>query len=72
MQLIWNWRDAWKWASVQVAAISGALQLALIGFPDTMRNYLPDWVTHWVALFCFAAIVAARVTATKDQTNVPH
>ena len=72
MQLIWNWRDAWKWASVQVAAVSGALQLAIIGFPDTLRNYLPDWVTHWVALFCFGAIVLARITATKDQTNVPH
>jgi hypothetical protein len=72
LKLVWDWRDAWKWASIQVAAVSGALQLAIVSFPDTMRQYLPDWLTHWVAIFCFAAIAVARVTATKEQPDVLH
>lgn len=68
---IWNWKDAYKWLSIQVAAVSGAMQAALIAFPDTMRQYLPDWVTHWVALVCFGAVIVARLTATKEPYHGP-
>lgn len=71
LTLVWNWRDAWRWASVQVAAASAAIQFAILTVPDTVRQYLPDWVTHWSAIFCFASIVVARITATRDKSNEP-
>lgn len=72
LKLIWNWREGWKWASIQIAIVSGTLQAAFVTFPDLMRQYLPDWLAHWVSLFCFISIVVARVTATKGQPDVDH
>lgn len=68
---IWNWRSAWKWLSIQIAVVSAAVQGALLAFPDAMKQYLPDWVTHWVALACFGAVILARLTATKEPYHGP-
>lgn len=68
-KLIWNWKSAWKWASVQFIALGAAVQLALLAFPADLRAYLPDWATHGVVLFCFGAAAYGRVT-TRDPMQM--
>lgn len=80
-KLIWNWKSAYKWASMQFIALGATLQLALMAFPSEMREYLPDWLTHSLAIGCLAAAAYGRVTTRdpaamaappppKDQSNV--
>lgn len=80
-KLIWNWKSAYKWASIQFVAVGAAVQIALLAFPSDIRQFLPDYMTHGIALFCFAAAAYGRVTTRdpatmasppppKDQSNV--
>jgi len=56
LRLIENWRSAWRWASVQLAALLAIASAAYVYLP-AMQLYLPEtWVT-WAAL----AIIVARV-----------
>lgn len=45
MKLIPNWRDAWKWFSVQSMAIAMALQGTWLSLPVALQSKVPsDWV----------------------------
>lgn len=66
-KLIWNWKSAYKWASIQFVTLGAAIQLALLAFPNDIRQFLPDWATHATALFCFAAAAYGRVTTRDPQ-----
>lgn len=71
-RLIWNWREAYKWMSIQFIALGAAIQLALMAFPDAIRAYLPDPVTHTIAIFCLAAAAYGRVTTKPGAPDAPH
>jgi hypothetical protein len=57
MKLVPNWRNAWKWFSVQLVALAGTTQLAVLAFPSELKQYLPDWLTHALALVLLTAAV---------------
>lgn len=61
MKLLPNWKDAWKWFSVQIIALAGAVQLSVLAFPQAIQGWLPDSVTHWVAAGLLATAVLARL-----------
>lgn len=45
MKLIEDWKDAWRWFSVQAMAAAGALQVVWIGMPDDLKASIgPQWV----------------------------
>ena len=61
MKLVENWKSAWKWFSVQLVAIAGSVQLAVLAFPDELKGWLPDWLTHALALGLLCAAVFGRL-----------
>jgi hypothetical protein len=65
MRLVANWKSAWKWFSIQFVAAAGAVQLAVLAFPDTIRAWLPDWLTHLLAIMLLVAAVAGRLIDQK-------
>ncbi|MEH6413884.1 DUF7940 domain-containing protein [Pseudomonas sp. CGJS7] len=42
MKLIDNWRQAWRYLSVQAMALAIALQGVWINLPDDLRAHIPD------------------------------
>ncbi len=69
VKLVPNWKSAWKWFSVQVMAAGVALQSVSLGFPDTVRSWLTDKETHFIALFLLIVGVMGRLVgqpSTKD------
>ena len=66
MKLVDNWKSAWKWFSVQLAAAAAAVQLTVLAFPAEIKAWLPDSVTHWTAL---ALLLAAIVGRLVDQSK---
>lgn len=65
MKLVDDWKSAWKWLSVQFVAAAGSVQLAVLAFPDTLRQYLPDRITHLVAVLLLGAAVLGRLVDQK-------
>lgn len=65
MKLVPNWRQAWKWASVQIAIVGGAMQAAILAFPD-LKDWLGDTITHLAGLMMLVGLVAARLV---DQSK---
>ena len=61
MRLIDDWHQAWKWFSMQFVAAAGALQVALLSFPEVLRAYVPNNVMHIMVLVLLAAAVVGRL-----------
>ena len=64
MKLVENWRQAWKWLSVQIAILAAGLQAAMMAFP-TMKDWLSDDAAHIIGLALVAAIVLGRMVDQK-------
>ncbi|HKU64452.1 MAG TPA: hypothetical protein VJQ06_05290 [Rhizomicrobium sp.] len=67
MKLVDNWRQSWKWFSVQFVAAATAVQLSVLAFPDSMRAWLPDWLMHVLAVVLLAAAVLGRLVDQKKS-----
>lgn len=67
MNLVPNWKCAWRWLSIQITAVGIALQAAVLAFPG-IRDWLGDTATHAVGLLILAGIAVGRL---KDQTPAP-
>jgi len=60
MKLIEDWKQAWKFFSVQIAAVISLMGFAYDYLP-AMQQYLPEGWVKWAAL----AIIAGRVIDQK-------
>jgi protein-S-isoprenylcysteine O-methyltransferase Ste14 len=68
MKLIPNWRDAWRWFSVQALAAIIALPIVWASLPSDIKSFVPDSWDRWV----FVAIAAAGLLGRLiDQNKAP-
>lgn len=65
MKILPNWRDAWKWLSVQIAVVAGSLQAIVLAFPS-VHDWLGDFTSHVVGLVMIVGLLAARMV---DQSK---
>lgn len=66
MKLVPNWREGWKWLSIQLVALGIALQGAILAFPD-LKDWLGDQASHAVGILVLAGVALGRF---KDQRKV--
>ncbi len=64
MKLIPDWRDAWRFLSVQLAAAI-ALLAAAYDYLPMIRDYVPEGWVKWAALL----IIAGRVMHQQDTED---
>lgn len=69
MKLVDDWKDAWKWISVNCMIIATAIQGAWMYIPDDMRTAIPSGIVNIVTLILLAAGIAGRLVkqGTPDQ-----
>lgn len=48
MQLVPDWKESWRWFSVQVLAVLAALPLVWVALPADAKAFLPDSLEPWV------------------------
>jgi hypothetical protein len=65
MKIVPDWREAWKWLSIQLVALGIALQGAVLAFPD-LKDWLGDTATHLVGILILAGVAMGRL---KDQSK---
>lgn len=64
VKLIDDWKDSWKFLSVQLAAALALLDTAYEYLP-AVQTYLPEGWVKWIAL----AIIIGRVIKQNGERN---
>ena len=65
MRLIYNWREAWKWFSVQFLAVLGLLPLVWGSLPDDAKAFLPEGYGPWVLTTLAVCGILGRIIDQK-------
>jgi hypothetical protein len=66
MHMVNGARSAWRWFSIQLAVVGGAVQTAAIAWPD-FKTWLGDVGTHIAGAVMFFGIIAGRLVKQKDR-----
>ncbi len=67
MHLIPDWRQAWRWFSVQALALLVALPLVWVSLPADAKAFLPDSFEPWVlVLVAIGGLVGRLIDQKKD------
>jgi hypothetical protein len=64
MKLVDNARQAWKWFSIQISILGGAVQAAAFAFHD-FRDWLGDNLTHLAGAVMFLGAIFGRMIDQK-------
>lgn len=68
MKLIPDWKDAWRWFSVQALIILAALPVVWSAIPSDAKGFLPDGWEPWVL---FGLAIAGLIGRVIDQNRTP-
>jgi hypothetical protein len=60
MKLIDEWKNAWKFLSVQIPALGATLTLAWASMPDDWKSATPKWAIMACVFLFFIAAIAGR------------
>lgn len=75
MKLVEDWRDAWKWWSMHVAAGSGAFNILCVStvkgasFVFPLVGSIPGKWVFWGGLLASAGFAAFRLICQKPKTD---
>jgi hypothetical protein len=61
MRLVEEWRDAWRWFSVQAMAAAAVVQAVWVGLPDDLKAHLPSWLVTALSLGLLAVGLYGRL-----------
>jgi hypothetical protein len=68
MRLIPDWKEAWKWFSVQAFAVIIALPAVWLALPADVKAMVPDGWERWIVIAVAGAGLLGRVI---DQKKAP-
>lgn len=72
-KLIPEWKQAWRWSSIRLMAVSGMIQGVLLAFPAQLQTYVPPVVLQVLSTGALGILVLAgigRITARPGDVNV--
>lgn len=61
MKLVDDWKQAWRWFSVQALAIIAVLPLVWMSLPADVKNYLPDSLEPWLLVVLAIGGIVGRI-----------
>lgn len=69
MKFVKDVRRAWRWISVQMMLLAGALQAAWIAMPDDLRASLPQSAIQWITFVLLILGIGGRLVdqSPKDK-----
>lgn len=66
MKLVTEWKQAWRWISVQAMVLAGSIQGAWVFIPEDMKTSIPHGLVQGVTVALLALGVVGRVVKQKD------
>lgn len=71
MKLVSDWREAWRWFSVQALAVLVALPLVWASLPSDLKAFVPDGWERWILIAVAAAGLIGRVIDQQKPAPAP-
>ena len=68
MRLVKGARKAWRWFSIQFAALGVAVEIAWRALPPDLISGVPDWAQSVVTVLIFGGVVAGRLIDQRGET----
>ncbi|NMM21859.1 MAG: hypothetical protein HHJ15_18220 [Rhodoferax sp.] len=69
MKLVDDFKQAWRWLSVQSMVLAGAVQGAWLYLPDDMKASIPPNIVQAVTLALLALGVAGRLVDQSPKVT---
>lgn len=69
MKLVENWKDAYRWFSVQSMVAAGAILGAWVALPDDLKASLPEWADNAVAMSVLGLGVVGRLVSQSAPND---
>jgi hypothetical protein len=67
MKLVPDWRDAWRWFSVQALAVIIALPVVWVALPADAKSFLPDSLEPWILMLIAVGGLVGRLVDQKTK-----
>lgn len=61
MKLVENWKEAWRWFSVQALAALLVLPLVWTSLPADLKSSIPDSWDKWIVILVAGAGLVGRL-----------
>jgi hypothetical protein len=61
--LVADFKDAWRWFSMQAMALGGVLTAAWMCIPESLKQQAPEWLTTGAVIAIFACGIIGRLIA---------
>lgn len=71
MKLVDDWRQGWRWFSVQAMVVAGAIQGAWLFIPGDMKASIPDTWVKALTLTLLVLGIAGRLVQQAPQEPTP-
>ena len=68
-ELIEDWHQAWRWASVNCMALAAAVQGAWLYIPDDMKVSIPQKMVSGVTIALLVLGVVGRLTKKAEASS---
>lgn len=69
MKLVDDWKQAWKWLSVNCMAVAAAIQGAWISLSDDIRSELPQYAIHIATIAILVAGIGGRLIQQNKKDD---
>ena len=66
MKLVSDWKQAWKWFSVQAFAVLAVLPIVWDALPPDLKAHMPE---TWMPYVLSAVAIGGLIGRLKDQPN---
>lgn len=71
-RLVADWRQAWKWSSVRVAVLAGAIAGWAASDPNGFSNavdLLPPWARPLLGMAVTTSAILSRISSVKAKND---
>lgn len=65
MKLVENWKQSWKWLSMNCMVLAAAIQGAWVYVPDDLRSQVPN---HLMSIVTIVLLVSGVIGRLVKQT----
>ncbi len=74
MRLVPDWKSCWRWFSVQLMAVSAAIQATMMVLPPSLLSFMPESTMKFLALAFVVGAVRSKISLRKcfTLTHIAH
>lgn len=70
MHMVDDWKQAWKWISINCMALAAVIQTTWLSLPDDLREMAPKNIVHWITITLLVLGIAGRLIKQGSNNGI--